>query len=335
MTPASTLSMPELRCHVQPAMRAALDRLDRMNRLVAGYQLGFWNADGSPALPGGKELPAWLALLAARAAGGRYSSGVPAGVAVEFVHNFSLIHDDVMEGNPQRHGRPTSWAVFGVGRALLAGDALLALAAEIVAPADRGTAAVQRLGGAVRRLTAGHAAELDIEQRESLDLDECLGIAADKTGALLSCSGALGTLAGGGPPQLVEKMASFGGHLGVAVQLVDDVLGIWGDVQVTGKPAGADLRAGKRTLPVVRAAMGDPFTARAVSEFYRRRSPHSATDVQRIADLVEAAGGRAWAGDQAWREATAALTALHGAAISAAARSDLHKLAEFVVEQGR
>src|SRR5690606_18259045 len=128
---------------------------------------------------------------------------------------------------------PTAWAIFGAGPAILAGDALLTLAEEVVASAPGGGVAAARLRADIRRLIAGQAADLDFERRDDVGLPECLQMSADKTAALLSGSCALGAMLSGGPPGMVAGLSRFGARLGLAFQLVDDLLGIWGDPRRT------------------------------------------------------------------------------------------------------
>ena len=132
MIPAGVETARDL---VGPAIAAAVARLSPDVRAVAAYHLGLADADGTPsaAVPAGKALRPALALLSARAAGASpRERGVPAAAAVELVHNFSLLHDDIMDGDTERRHRPTAWTVFGVGAAILAGDAMLALAQDIL-----------------------------------------------------------------------------------------------------------------------------------------------------------------------------------------------------------
>ena len=122
---------------VGPAMESAIARLTPDVRAVAAYHLGFADAAGNPIRSGsGKALRPALALLSARAAGAQAERGVTAAVAVELVHNFSLLHDDIMDNDTERRHRPTAWTVFGVGAAILAGDALLALAQDLLLEDD-------------------------------------------------------------------------------------------------------------------------------------------------------------------------------------------------------
>ncbi len=214
---------------------------------------------------GGKALRPALALLSARAAGEPAERGVPAAVAVELVHNFSLLHDDIMDRDTERRHRPTAWTVFGTPAAILAGDALLALAQDILLEdgGPQGRWAARCLLAAVQRLISGQSADMEFEQRRSVSMDECLTMAGDKTAALMACACSIGAIYTGAPPSLAMRLADFGSHVGLAFQLVDDLLGIWGAPEVTGKPVWSDLRTRKKTLPVVAAmAAGRPAATR-------------------------------------------------------------------------
>ncbi|MGC7101089.1 family 2 encapsulin nanocompartment cargo protein polyprenyl transferase [Amycolatopsis lurida] len=286
---------------VDPALRAAVDSLADPVRHIVGYHLGWHDERGRPATaPGGKAVRPTLALLSAEAVdgngGGNWHEAVPAAVAVELVHNFSLLHDDVMDGDTTRRHRPTAWSVFGVSAAILAGDALLALAFEVLAAAKKpvSATAVARLSAAVRDLIDGQAADVSFERRADVELAECLTMAENKTAALMGVSCSLGALFAGATPERVERMRAFGHELGVVFQLVDDLLGVWGDPVVTGKPVWSDLRTRKKSLPVV-AALGSAGQAgRELAALYHRDRPLSEEDLAHAAELIARAGGRDW-----------------------------------------
>ena len=234
-------------------------------RTVIGYHLGWVDADGRPAdLGGGKSVRATLALLSARAAGGTDADGLPGAVAVELVHTFSLLHDDIMDGDDERHHRPTAWAVFGRARAILAGDAVLALAFRVLldAGSTHRATALDSLADATARLIDGQAVDLDLEGRVDVTPEQCTRMCAGKTGALLECAASIGAVLAGAGDEVVLQLRAFGGHLGLAFQAVDDLLGIWGDPAVTGKPVFGDL-----VQPQELAARGDR------ARFRRRRRP--------------------------------------------------------------
>ena len=292
------------RAVINPAVRAAVDALPASGRRLIGYHFGWWDEHGAPLATGGsdggKALRPAVVLLAAEAVGG-VASAVPAAVAVELVHNFSLVHDDVMDGDHVRHHRPTVWSVFGTSAAILAGDALLALALDVLAASGHPAAerAVRMLAAAVQDLVEGQCADVEFERREDVSLAECESMVARKTGALLGCSAAIGALFGGARPQQLDRLRAFGSQLGIAFQHVDDLLGIWGDPASTGKPIHSDLRRRKKTLPVVAALTSGTPPGRELAARYRAGAPLSDAELARAAHLVELAGGRSFCRDQA------------------------------------
>jgi len=286
---------------VEPALRRAVDELAPAMRTISRYHFGWADEFGrDTAGGGGKALRPALTLLSAQAAGATAAAGVPAAVAVELVHNFSLLHDDVMDNDTERRHRPTAWTVFGVPAAILAGDALLTLAVETVRTGyeHTGGAVVGCLNHAVQDLIVGQSSDVDFERRTDVTLGECLTMAAGKTGALMRCATSIGALAVGADDTTVKLLAQFGEHLGLAFQLVDDLLGIWGSPDVTGKPALADLRSRKKSVPVVAALNSGTEAASRLAELYFQ--PHQPDQVDdeaaliAMADLVDRAGARAW-----------------------------------------
>ena len=228
-----------------------------------------------------------------------------AAVAVELVHNFSLLHDDIMDNDTERRHRPTAWTVFGVGAAILAGDALLALAQDLLLEDGnpQGGWAARCLSAAVQRLIGGQGADLAFERREDVTLAECLDMAGDKTAALMACACSIGAVHLGAPPALAMGLAGFGAHVGLAFQLTDDLLGIWGAPEVTGKPVRADLRARKKSLPVVAALNSGTPEAAGLRGLLTSPAPLTEDDLARAADLVVAAGGKDWAESRGRRPA--------------------------------
>lgn len=336
VVPPETVS--RLQQLVDPALRAAVDRLAPVPRLIAGYHRGWWDADGRPAArEAGKALRPALAVLSAEAAGGPVEPAIPAAVAVELVHDFSLLHDDVMDGDTQRRHRPAAWAVFGTPQALLAGDAVLTLAVQVLTDSRAAgrEAALAALTAAVQHLVRGQFDDIAFEPRTDIGIDACLQMEADKTAALLACAASIGARALAAPAPVVDALHRYGFELGLAFQLVDDLLGIWGESAVTGKPVLADLRAGKRSSPVVAAMRsGTPAGEELVAVLADGR-PATEDDVARAAVLVEQAGGRDWCIAEADRRLAAALTALDTAALPAAPRRELEAVARFVTERDR
>ncbi|MEU8803035.1 family 2 encapsulin nanocompartment cargo protein polyprenyl transferase [Spirillospora sp. NPDC048819] len=321
---------------LQPALRDAVETLPDAARGIAAYHFGWSDERGLPASgAGGKAIRPALALLAAEAVGGTAAAALPAAVAIELAHNFSLLHDDVMDGDLTRRHRPTAWSVFGANAAILTGDALLAAAFEALAaePSPVVTRAVRTLSRAVLDLIEGQSADLAFEERADVTLDECLTMAGRKTGALLGAACALGAAYGGGTTGQCAHLRAFGERLGLAFQLVDDLLGIWGVPEVTGKPVHSDLHSRKKSLPVVAALTSATPAGEELAALYLRDDALTGDDLSRAAALIDAAGGRTWAATQAAALLTQAVTALDAAAPAPVTAAELRTLARLIAHR--
>ncbi|WP_420035503.1 family 2 encapsulin nanocompartment cargo protein polyprenyl transferase [Streptomyces sp. cg28] len=330
------------RAAVDPVLRRAVEGLPGSLRRVALYHFGWEHADGTPAVGhAGKAVRPALVLAAARAVGGRARQAVPAAAAVELTHNFSLLHDDVMDRDATRRHRPTAWAVFGDADAILTGDALQAQAQRLLVEDGHAAApaAMARLASCVVELCAGQAADVALERRDPAEtsLPETLAMAEAKTGALLGCACALGGLYAGAGEEEVAALDAFGRAAGLAFQLIDDVIGIWGDPVRTGKPAGADLVVRKKSLPVVAALASGGAAAEELAARYGPPGPgeEGPADIEAIALAVERAGGRDWAQAQAADQMARALAELQRAVPVPEVAGGLLSLAEFVTRRER
>jgi geranylgeranyl diphosphate synthase, type I len=372
VTPTNSVAdvLERARVATMPPLREAVERLAPGIREVVSYHLGWTDADGSPAaVKGGKGIRSALSMLSAEAAWADAEVGSPGGVAVELVHNFSLIHDDLMDGDLERRHRPTVWALWGPSVALIAGDALSTLATEVLLDCTNGAgpAAARALGEATAEMIAGQALDLAFEKRQSVSVEECMAMSTAKTGALLGCAASIGAVLAGSPAATVQALRDFGRHLGVAFQAVDDLLGIWGDPAVTGKPAGNDIRQRKKSMPIVAAlaagddeanelrsllfdgfdqgperANGKAHGAAAASPSWAQAPPSwaqappstlSSDEVARATWLVEACGGREWTAARAKAHLDAGLGSLERARLSAVPRRELADLAVYAVER--
>jgi geranylgeranyl diphosphate synthase, type I len=321
---------------VEPAIREAIGRLHPWPGQMAAFSFGWVEPDGAPRqVQGGKGLRPALVLLCAEGVGSPAELAVPGAVAVELVHAFSLVHDDIMDGDELRRHRETVWKAYGIGPAVLGGDALLALAVDTLARAGglQAGLAMLRLSAALVELVHGQAEDARFETRawygpDAVTVEQYCAMAVGKTGSLLGAAAAVGALLGGGSPDVADRMALLGRHLGLAFQAVDDLLGIWGDPEVTGKPIFSDLRRGKKTLPIVAALsrapeLSDLLSVEEVDEVTLRRS----------AELIEAAGGRAFAEELAAAELGRALDIINSSELSGAAAANLVELSLFLVHR--
>ena len=269
------------------------------------YHLGWEDAEGRPveAAPG-KMLRPTAVLLTTEIVGGEAAQAAPAAAAVELVHNFSLLHDDIEDGSPLRRGRAALWTFTGPAQAINTGDGMFTLARlathrlfERGVEARRVVEVMRELDEACLRLVEGQYLDMLFEARVAVTRDEYLAMASGKTAAMFAAPFAIGALLGGAGGGAVSALRQFGQCVGLAFQAADDVLGIWGDPTVTGKPAGDDLRSRKMTYPVIAAldAGGSDAEelARAYAEPTGRDGDEEAAEVSRIAALVERLGGRA------------------------------------------
>ncbi|MEU9854919.1 family 2 encapsulin nanocompartment cargo protein polyprenyl transferase [Streptomyces sp. NPDC047974] len=337
--PGAVALLDRTRTAVDPQIRSTVETLPGSIRRVAMYHFGWEEADGTPAAgQAGKAIRPALVLAAARALGAEESGAVKAAAAVELAHNFTLLHDDIVDADPTRRHRPTAWTVFGIPDALMAGDAMNALALRLLVedPHPASASAAARLAACVIELCAGQQADCAFEARgpREVSLDECLAMATAKTGALLGCSCALGALYAGAGEEEVAALDSFGREAGLAFQLIDDLIGIWGDPERTGKPAGADLVARKKSLPVVAALASGTASGEELAELYSRTTLDERA-VRAAAAAVERAGGRDWAQAQAAERMGRAVEHLARAVPDLSAAGDLLSLAEFVTRRTR
>lgn len=330
MTATGISTLDRCRALTTPALRAAVARLDPMCGLAASYHFGWCDERGRPATQNaGKAVRPALALLAAEAAGATAETAVPGAVAVELVHNFSLVHDDLLDDDRERRHRPTVWAIWDPATAILAGDAMLALAHEILleSPSPAAGPAAWMLAKATRELTRGQAYDLAFERRHDVILAECFEMADAKTGSLLAASAGVGALLAGARAATVDALTTFGRRCGLAFQLVDDALGIWGDPAVTGKPVHSDLRSRKKSFPVTWALEQAP------AEVSRWLTGTDDPSLESVADTLERLGAREWTLAEAGRCMRLAERALYDADLKPQARADLVELARYVADR--
>ena len=223
---------------------------------MLSYHMG-WRGEGAGAKASGKQVRPLLLLLATSATGGEWENALPAAAAIELIHNFSLLHDDIQDNAETRRGRLTVWKKWGVAQAINAGDGIFILAnlamgdLEEKYPAKTVLDAERTLQKTCLNLTRGQHLDIAYETRANIEIGDYWQMIAGKTAALLSTSTELGALLGGADEKLRFTYREFGHYLGLAFQVQDDLLGIWGNEAETGKSVSSDLLEGKKSLPVL------------------------------------------------------------------------------------
>jgi len=304
------------------------------------YHLGWEDAEGQPEDAGGKALRPTLCLLACEAAGGEWHRALPAAAAVELVHNFSLIHDDVQDRDQERHHRPTVWSIWGEAQAINAGDALLALARPVVlrladegVPAATVIEAARVLDESTLEMVAGQTLDIAFEAKSDVDLPAYLQMVRQKSGALFDSALRLGVLAAGGDWELAERLGRVGRALGTAFQVCDDILGVWGDKSKTGKAAGADISRRKKSLPVVHALSEGKSGMREGLRAIYEKPALDADDVAQVRQRLDEVGAQEYCERQAAELKEDAIAELSRLELLPDPREEIIQMAEFLLER--
>jgi len=296
----------ELKVMIELAGDSILERLQNM----LSYHMG-WVSAGEKNISTGKRIRPLLLLLSSASAGGEWEQALPAAAGVELIHNFSLIHDDIQDNSPLRRGRPALWVKWGLPHGINAGDAMFTLAHLAILRLEETTSPALTLKAArwlhttCLELTQGQYLDLEYESKLEIGLDDYQPMIERKTASLLATSSGLGALVAGVEEQHTANYREFGRCLGIAFQIQDDLLGIWGDQVLTGKSNESDLTAGKKSLPVL-------FGLAQNGEFARRwrKGPITPEDLEGVIRLLESEGARQFAQEQASKYTQKSLTAL-------------------------
>ena len=318
---------------------------------MARYALGWQDENGEPANASGKGARAALTMLGAEAItddAAALERAAAGAAAVELVHNFSLVHDDVQDGDLERRGRPTVWTIWGVAQAINTGDlmreladAALRRARTLGAPAESVLEANRRLNQATMLMIEGQYLDLTFEQRLDVEVDEYLGMVERKTGAMMGVSLAIGATLAGASQEQADALDRAGRRLGRCFQMRDDWLGIWADPDALGKPTDADIRRRKKSFPILFALSQAPADARReLTDIYRSALDGNGDDlpdrqVDWVHHLLDEIGADD-ATDRAAREEYEAFRSeLSACRPRPQAVSDLEALALFTLERDR
>lgn len=327
---------------IDSALRAELVDLEPDIYDIHRYYMGWQEIDGSDSnSTGGKRMRPTLALLAADAVGGDLERATPIAVALEYVHNFSLIHDDLEDMDRVRHHRPTVWAVWGEPAAIVSGNAMLKIADtaawKLRSVGVEDSVALEAeavLTSHYLKMMEGQYLDISFETEESVSVDQYLDMIERKTGALIEASIYLGGLVAprSGPDrQKAAALKAIGYDLGRIFQIRDDVLGVWGGVE-TGKPVGADIKRKKKALPAVHAlSTSTGASADRLKEIFRNEGDLETEDVHVVLEVMEELGTQAYCQSMAEERWVDCKRMIESIELSGSTASEFAELGEFLL----
>ena len=328
---------------IQSALRSGLSQRGSFVYDMLRYYMGWADETGAPVTATtGKAVRPTLCLFGCEAVGGTVSQAIPAAVSLEFIHNFSLVHDDIQDEDETRHGRKTIWAVWGKPKALVAGNVLRVVADSalhglISAGLDtsRAVTAAHLLTEAYLEMIEGQYLDISFEGRHDIGMNDYRRMISRKTGALLRCSLNLGAAVGTDDAGTVAAFRECGRALGYVFQIRDDILGVWGQEDVTGKPVGADIRRKKNSYPVVYAMenAGDA-DGKILSTIYEKPELDE-TDVASVLEIMDRVRVREQASAEISQWADIAMQAIAPIELSPPARQEIEEFTHFLMVRDR
>ena len=331
------MTRADIRTQIQDTMRAAFPIAEAcVERFYAmqEYQLGWRDERLAPAdFDPGKLLRPQLSLLACRAAGGDPRQALPLAAGIQLIHDFSLIHDDIEDNSDTRRGRPTVWTLWGLAQGINAGDGMFVVAhlslhrlSAAGVPAEVALEVLRRFDQTILTICEGQYLDLSFEGNLAISEADYLAMISRKTAALVAAATGLGAIVGGADAATAKALFDFGQNLGLAFQIQDDVLGIWGDPAMTGKPAAADLHRRKLSLPVIHALRTADERERLAQIYSQPQAGHD--DIQQILEILAHAGAQGYTTGVAEHYHRQALAALDAARGNSTALAELRAIAE-------
>jgi geranylgeranyl diphosphate synthase type I len=285
---------------------------------------------------GGKRIRPALTFLACESVGGRKEDALGAAASVELLHNMTLVHDDIEDRSQLRRGKPCIHRIYGIPAAINAGDAMLIKVFEIAnsskIPQDRCHQLVQHVAERAYEITWGQAFEFNMWKRKEFTEDEVIRLLKCKTGALTRLSTEAGAIAGGAPQEQVNALADFGETVGIAFQIVDDILNVAGDVKDYGKEIGGDIREGKKTIMAAHLLQTASLSDQKIFRRLLGKKKITRAETKKAVGLYEKYGSIIYAKTQAGSYLANAMNALKTLPQSDA-RSELGTIAEFLVSR--
>ncbi|MBA4180516.1 MAG: hypothetical protein C0506_08010 [Anaerolinea sp.] len=320
---------------LEETLKRAIGGSDSPLASASRYVMGWEDEHGRAAAAGGKRIRPALCLFAAESLGGRVEDAIPGAVAVELVHNFSLVHDEIQDHDLERHSRPTTWARFGEGQAINVGDYLYTRAVRALTdgPGDVGRRmrALAILHEAIGQMIEGQWQDLEFESRDSVQPHEYLAMVARKTGALLGAPLEMGSVLAGIPPEQSAQLGEWGRAVGLAFQIQDDFLGIWGDPDETGKSNRGDIMRKKKTLPIV-FGLADAGARDVISTAYARPAL-APDDADRVVAALDRCGAARACAEEAHRHAANADRLLRTFELGPRQAEQFRAIASYIIDR--
>jgi geranylgeranyl diphosphate synthase, type I len=340
MVDTVTPILEEYSAYTDARMRAVLNGRKSVGRLydMMKYHLGWMdNAFSDCRAPRGKSLRSTMCLLACEAITGNRDNALPAAAAVELLHNFTLIHDDIEDGDETRRHRDTLWKLWGIPQAINTGDAM-----DIVANLSlldlEGSIRPQMMidiirlfNGTVIELCEGQYLDMDFQARDEVSVDEYITMVSGKTAALIEASTAIGAMVATEDRDTIARFRTFGRKIGVAFQIRDDILGIWGDPASTGKSAKNDIRNKKKSLPVLYAMEKSKHKGELKRTYAKEKLTDG--DIARVLDILSEAGALEYTQGEAKRYKDEAMAQFDGLKLHKGPMEKLRAIGRFLVER--
>ncbi len=286
---------------------------------------------------GGKRLRPYMVIKSCEVLGGTAKQALPAAAAVEMIHNFTLVHDDIMDNDEMRHGVHTVHTKFGIPVGILAGDILFSKAFETISseskmPKKVSLALVSKLAQACVDVCEGQILDIMMAQSQKIPSEnQYIRMIEKKTSALFEVSCAMGAICANTKRKDVSNLSSFGRNLGVAFQIVDDLIGIVGDSKITKKPVGNDIREGKKSLPILLAINKAKGNNKEKILDVFGNSSISKDEIESVVKIISSMGIESIVRKKAMQYSNAAKKSL--SSYNGPAKKELVSLLEFVVER--
>lgn len=284
---------------------------------------------------GGKRLRPTLLLMAADAFGGDARKALNAAVGIEMFHNFTLLHDDVMDNSDTRRGRPTVHAKWNANTAILSGDTMLTLSTQLMMNVDDNILrpVLDTFNSQAIKVYEGQQLDMGFEERDDVTLEEYIEMIKGKTGALLGGAAKIGALIGGASAEDAERMYDFGMMLGIAFQIEDDYLDTFGNADTFGKPIGGDINNNKKTFLMTKALSADDSNSKALR--IALQMPAGPTKVKTVTKIYETMGIPAICKSEVAAYSSKALAAVKKTSLSDEKREAFRKLIDKLIDRNK